>query len=118
MRPLISLLCFMAPTVVFAQQCPVTEGTLQGAWKSRSEAAFFDQMSFERQGATKTFNSWLHQRPEISGGTWKLANCVISIAHPTDKNLSFEFAVLKASKDRLQLREVGETETLVFQRIP
>ena len=115
---LISATSWLLPSATAAQPCPISEGALLGAWKAHTNAGFFDQMSFDTDGKKKVFNSWLHQRPEISGGSWVLRHCVLSVAHPTESAIAFEFAVLKASKNRLHLREVGEAETQVYQRIP
>lgn len=117
MRSFLSALLFLIPLAASAEQCPVTDKLLVGAWERKSKSGFFEEMSFEIEGKQKIFNSWLHQRPEISGGTWKLANCTIFIVHPTEKNLSVEFVVLKASKNRIHVREVGEKDTSVYQLI-
>jgi len=117
MRSFLTALLFLIPLAASAEQCPVTENSLLGAWERKSESGFFEEMSFKIEGEQKIFNSWLHHRPEISGGTWKLANCTIFIAHPTEKSLSVEFVVLKASKNRVHVREVGEKDTSVYQLI-
>jgi len=117
MRSFITALLFLMPLAASAEQCPVTENSLLGAWERKSKSGFFEEMSFEIEGRQKTSNSWLHQRPEILGGTWKLTNCTIFIAHPTEKNITVEFAVLKASKNRIYVREVGENDTSVYQLI-
>lgn len=117
MRTLITALLFLMPLAASAEQCPVTENSLLGAWERKSKSGFFEEMSFEIEGRQKDFNSWLHQRPEILGGTWKLTNCTIFIAHPIEKNITVEFAVLKASKNRIYVRKVGEKDTSIYQLI-
>ena len=117
MRSFLAALLFLIPLAASAEQCPVTENSLVGAWERKSKSGFFEEMSFEIEGKQRLFNSWLHQRPEISGGTWKLENCTIFIAHPTEQNLSVEFAVLKASKNRIHVHEVGEKDISVYQLI-
>lgn len=110
-------LLILIPVAASAEQCPVTENSLLGAWERKSNSGFFEEMSFEIDGKQKIFNSWLHRRPEISGGTWKLENCTVLISHPTEKNVSVDFVVLKASKNRINVREVGEKDISVYQRI-
>ncbi len=117
MRSFLTALLFLIPLAASAEQCPVTENSLVGAWERKSKSGFFEEMSFNIEGKQKVFNSWLHQRPEISGGTWKFADCTILIVHPTEKNLSVEFVVLKASKNRIHVREVGAKDTSVYQLI-
>ena len=117
MRCFLTALLFFIPLAASAEQCPVTDKSLVGDWERQSKSGFFEEMSFEIEGKQKIFNSWLHQRPEISGGTWKLKNCTIFIIHPTEKNLSVEFAVLKASKNRIHVRDVSEKDISVYQLI-
>lgn len=117
MRPILIALLFFIPLVATAEQCAITEKSLVGVWKRKSEFGFFEEMSFEIDKKQKIFDSWLHQRPEISGGNWKLANCTVFISHPTEKNLSFKLDVVKASKERIYFREVGENGISVYQRI-
>lgn len=117
MPSILATLLFLIPLAASAEQCPATEKSLLGAWELKSKAGFFEQMSFEIEGKQKIFNSWLHQRPEILGGTWRLENCVIFIADPALKNFSVDFVVLKASKNRMDVREVGESDVSVYQRI-
>ena len=117
MRSFITALLFLMSQAASAEQCPITENSLLGAWERKSKFGFYEEMSFGIEGKQKTFNSWLHQRPEISGGTWKLSKCTIFIAHRTEKDISVEFEVLKASKNRIYVREVGEQETSVYQLI-
>lgn len=117
MHSIIATLLFLIPLVASAQQCPVAAHSLLGAWERKSNTGFFEQISFEMDGDQKVFNSWLHQRPEISEGTWKLENCTIFITHPTLENFAVDWVVLKASKNRITVREVGENEVSVYQRI-
>lgn len=117
MHPILASLLLLTPMAVLAGPCPVTEKSLQGAWKRQSNSGFFDEMSFQLDGKHHIFNSWLHQRPEIAGGSWKLENCTIRIAHPTESNLAVDFVVLKTSKNRIVVREVGETDISTYQHI-
>ncbi len=117
MHSILAILLVLIPLAASAQQCPVAAPSLLGAWERKSNSGFFEQISFEMDGDQKIFNSWLHQRPEISGGTWKLEKCTIFIAHPTLENFSVDLVVLKASKNRITVREVGENDVSVYQRI-
>lgn len=117
MRPILIALLFFIPLVATAEQCAITERSLVGVWERKSEFGFFEEMSFEIDKKQKIFDSWLHQRPEISGGTWKLANCTVFISHPTDKNPSIKLEVVKVSKNRIYFREVGEKDISVYQLI-
>ena len=100
-----------------AGQCPLTEPALLGGWKRVTDAGFFEVMAFEIEGGKRTFNSWLHQRPEFTDGSWALENCRLTIRHSTEERLTHTFAVRRASPNRLYLREVGEKKTIVYRRI-
>lgn len=96
--------------------CPVSEKTLIGSWENVS-GGFFEEMAFEYSGAKQEFNSWLHHRPEISGGTWKIENCTIFIRHPTEEKMSFAFKIVQFHGDRIYLREDRDKNDAVYKRI-
>jgi hypothetical protein len=100
----ILLLCTLP--AVAADKCNVTEKNLAGAWAQVSNG-FFEEMEFTTEGGARVFNSWLHERPEIGGGTWSLENCVLKIAKPGDPALSFEYQAAIV-RGRLSLMEKGE----------
>jgi uncharacterized protein len=80
--------------------CPVSEKTLIGYWENVS-GGIFEEMAFGYSGSDRTFNSWLHQRPEIAGGTWKIEDCAIFIRHPTEAKMSYTFKVGRRREDRI-----------------
>ena len=96
--------------------CPLSEKELLGAWENVS-GGFFQEMAFERSGSKREFNSWLHQRPEISGGTWTFENCTVHIRHPDEERMRFWFRVVRARGDRIYLREDGRRKVAVYKRI-
>jgi len=91
-----------------AKTCNVTESSLIGAWQHANQAGFFEQMEFQKDGTQKGFNSWLHERPEISGGTWTLKDCVLQISDSIEGGFSFTYIVRQPRADRLELKEHGE----------
>jgi hypothetical protein len=117
MHSILVVLLLFTPLAVIAGQCPVTEKSLQGAWERKSESGFFEEMTFKIEGTHHVFNSWLHQRLEFSGGSWKLENCTLHIAHPTEKDLTVDFVVVKASQNRIFVHEVGDKEVSTYQLI-
>ncbi len=96
--------------------CPVSEKMLVGSWESES-AGFFEEMAFEYAGSKREFNSWLHQRPEIMGGSWKIEKCTLYIRHPTEEKMNFAFPYVRMRGDRLYLREDGDQSDAVYKRI-
>ena len=97
--------------------CPLTEAKLRGAWERVSDAGFFEEMAFDYADGERTFDSWLHHRPEIAGGAWRLENCVLFIRHPTEDKLNFAFTVVRVQGDRIYLREEGDKSDAVYKRI-
>ena len=100
------LLAIFTPFVQ-AKTCNVDENTLKGAWLAANIHAPFEQMEFSTEGTQKVFNSWLHERPEITGGSWRLKNCHLHIAHPSQPNLTYDFTT-KLYRGKLELKEKGE----------
>jgi hypothetical protein len=98
---------FAAPTLAIAA-CSVSSNALLGAWAHTNQTGFFEQMEFTSDGKRNSFNSWLHDRPEISGATWSLQNCVLRISNPTDPSLSFVYSASMRAGQRLELREAGQ----------
>lgn len=116
-RLLPALLCAMAPPFAVAKPCAFDERSLVGAWQQVGSGAEFEQMEFSLEGQKRIFNSWLHQRPEISGGSWSLKDCVLKVSHPTEVALSFEFKLRGTGLNQLVLQEVGESRAGRYRRI-
>jgi hypothetical protein len=70
---------FFATSVVQAAPCAVSEGEVLGSWGAVGNAGSFEQMAFERDGLQREFNSWRHDRPEVSDGRWQLEACKLTI---------------------------------------
>ena len=96
------------PLLAQAKSCGVTEARLAGAWQRSGGLGPFEQMEFATEGGRRVFNSWLHERPDISAGSWSLQACVLKISHPTEAALSFTFSARLTRNGRLQLREDAE----------
>jgi uncharacterized protein YecT (DUF1311 family) len=48
-----------------------------GSWVRVGSNGLFEEFSAGQDGG---FDSWLHHRPEVSGGTWKVSDCTIVIS--------------------------------------
>ena len=62
-------------------------------------------MSFELDGIKKVFNSWLHQRPAFTDGTWSQIVCVLRANHPTETTFYFKLSTHLNSKNALELND-------------
>jgi uncharacterized protein len=97
--------------------CPVQASDLVGAWVRRSGSGFFEEMAFGLNGAERDFNSWLHHRPEFSGGSWTFKDCHIEIKHPTEAQLGVVFVVNGYRNGQLQVTEEGEKGVSTYRRV-
>ena len=104
-----------APAPKPQPRCAVTEDMVVGPWQ-HVKGGFFQEMELAREDGRRVFNSWLHQRPEYSGGEWTLADCRLTIRIESAK-ASFEFASVRVSGNRLYLREEGAKAEAVYKRI-
>ena len=98
--------------------CPITERELLGQWIRRSNSGFHQEMAFEIGAGSRRFDSWLHGRPEFSGGSWALENCAIHIGHPSLRRLDSTLLVLGFSKGVLSLRDQQTQQAVVYVRMP
>ena len=105
-RFLLVLLLF--GSTAFAAPCDVRDAELVGGWTATGKWTFFEQMSFEREQSKQQFDSWLHDRPEISQGQWKLDNCKLTISPPSGALQSFSVAFRRG---RLTLSNGKTTST-------
>jgi hypothetical protein len=95
-------------SVSAAAACTVRPEVLRGAWALTNRAGFFEQMEFTSEGGSHVFNSWRHDRPEISGATWSLENCVLRISGPNGRSSSFVYVARMRTGQQLELRETGQ----------
>ncbi|MDB5803323.1 MAG: hypothetical protein JWN73_645 [Betaproteobacteria bacterium] len=91
-----------------ADFCEVTDDVLIGAWTIASDGGVFEQMEFTTAGEQNFFNSWLHERPEISNATWTLENCTLRITKANDPSHPLVFTTSIGTGQRLELREKGQ----------
>jgi hypothetical protein len=96
-------------------RCTVTEAMVAGPWQS-VKGGSFEEFALEREDGRRVFNSWLHQRPEYSGGEWTLKDCRLTI-RVEGAGASFEYASVRVAGNRLYLREAGEKAEAVYKRI-
>ena len=113
---LLALLWLAAANAQPKAKCAVTEDMVAGAWESVKGASFFQEMELAREDGKRVFSSWLHQRPEFSGGEWTLRDCKLTIRIESSKT-SFEYASVRVRGNRLYLREEGEKAEAVYKRI-
>ena len=96
-------------------KCAATEETVAGPWQS-VKGGFFEEFALEREDGKRVFKSWLHQRPEYSGGEWTLEDCRLTI-QVESAGTRFDFPSVRVSGSRLYLRAEGERAEAVYKRI-
>jgi hypothetical protein len=110
-----ALACVSLCAAAQKPKCAVTESMVTGPWQS-VKGGFFEEFALEHEDGKRVFNSWLHSRPEYSGGEWTLKDCRLSI-RVEGAGASFDFAGVRVSGNRLYLREEGEKVEAVYKRI-
>lgn len=95
--------------------CPMSEETLVGPWEQVS-GGIFEEISFELTGSNRVFNSWLHQRPDITGGTWKINDCTLIIQHATQEKMKYSFRIVRVEGDKIYLRDPKNKTDSVYKR--
>jgi hypothetical protein len=109
-----SLLC---TTPAFANPCRVVERHLLGAWK-RDGSGSFEEIEFSRAGATRTFDSWLHHRPDMLGARWWIRGCALSIFDTRDTNISYDYYIVRLTRTTLTLRDIEDKSLTRYRRLP
>lgn len=92
------------------------EDRLLGNWACVSGPCGDPEIQFALEDGRRVYNSWLHQRPSASGGSWKLDGRKLSIeccARPSPD----EWVVMRVSVQHLHLRPAGGKESAVFRRL-
>ncbi|MDM0056466.1 hypothetical protein [Variovorax fucosicus] len=112
---LVAALLVATASAVAAPVCAVRAHDLLGSWQSGSGP--FEQMAFSMDNGRPLFNSWLHDRPDVSGGSWQLTGCALRISSGRgDAQWNLEVATLSAK--RLTVRERGQRKLTTYRRIP
>ena len=97
--------------------CPLQEASLVGVWVRRSGSGFFEEMAFGMDGTERGFDSWLHHRPEFSGGSWALTDCSIYIKHPSEAELRIAFRVTGFRNGQLHVTEDDGRGASIYKRV-
>jgi hypothetical protein len=74
-------------------------------------------MAFGKDGTGRQFDSWLHHRPEFSGGSWVLKDCTIYIKHPSETQLGVAFTVTGFRDGQLHVTEGGERGASIYKKV-
>jgi hypothetical protein len=112
------LLLLASTSARSVQSCSVTERDLLGAWSSGGGSGFFEEFSLEKVADSRTFNSWLHESPELSNATWKLENCQLTVTPQHGEFDPFRFKVLGLKNGKLRLYDESDHIESVYVRLP
>jgi hypothetical protein len=97
-----------------AAPCNLSAQSLLGSWEGVGKPAFFEQMSFEEEGGKRTFDSWLHERPEVSGAEWDLADCTLTLRESSGSTQTFRVSL---PRGRLLLSRPDGRVTSTYRKI-
>src|SRR5262245_50088480 len=114
---LIVALALAASGCTETQRCGFADHDLLGGWVHVAGQSFFDEIAFERDETGAWFRSWLHERPEILGAPWRVADCRLTIA-PDDGTSPWVFTEVRRRGNTLLLRESADAEPWIFERVP
>lgn len=118
-RLVTALLLFATSSAVMATGgCPATEQALIGAWSRSGNAGFLEAFALEVDSGARVFNSWLHERPEISDAAWTLENCQLIVVPAHGELPPFRFTVLQLDRGRLRLRDESNDVESTYARLP
>ena len=109
----------MGSAIGLAVQCPASGGhtaeLLIGNWSCDSGPCSDEEIAFSIEDGKPTYNSWLHERPSASGGTWQLNGDRLLVE--CCAGLSYEWEIVAVTDKELAMRESGASEDTVFKRI-
>ena len=113
-RDLLAFLLAATSLTPAAARCNVTPQALLGAWQAVGDRAFFEQMAFESRGGEQRFDSWLHERPEVSEAQWDLAECALTIREKSGITQTFRVSLRGG---QLTLASAGEKSMSTYRKI-
>jgi len=117
MRKIVAFLALLAASgSAQSTDCPTTELGLVGTWSRASDSGFFEEFSLESAAGSRTFNSWLGQRPEISDATWSLKGCQLVVTPQHGQFGPFRFKVIGLKHGKLRLYDVLDHIESIYLR--
>jgi len=112
--PLLGWLCSLVLGLAWANplfaagdgDCTGLEDQLIGVWQNTGGPGFFEAMSFSTDGQSRRFDSWLHDRPDVTDASWSVEGCRLVISTRGDGLGPFEYSIAMDTHElRLQERE-------------
>jgi hypothetical protein len=107
---------WLVPPASAQKKGPTLEDRLLGNWACVSGPCGDPEIQFARDDGRRVYNSWLHERPSASGGSWTLAGNRLSMSCCGHASPS-EWVVMRVSEKHLHLRPAGSKENAVFRRL-
>ena len=114
-KQIVQLTSLQTKTLGSDSTCPMSEKKLVGPWEQVS-GGIFEEMTFEFTGSKRVFNSWLHQRPDITGGMWKIDGCTLIIQHATEEKMKYAYLIVRVQGDKIYLRDPKNKTDSVYKR--
>jgi uncharacterized protein YecT (DUF1311 family) len=92
--------------------CKAQQPKFVGVWARHNGGGFFEEFV---AGPDGSLDSWLHQRPEFSGATWKLNGCDVVISNGT--GMTVEWILIDVTKTELRVLELGVPGIDIYRSI-
>jgi len=112
---LLATVC-LVPDASAQKQAPTLADRLLGNWACVSGPCDDPEIQFVIEDGKREYNSWLHERPSASGGSWTLNGRNLSITSRRHASPS-EWVVMRVSTNHLHLRPADSKTDAVFRRI-
>lgn len=115
----IRLLIYLAITLI-AMGCMQTSQKdyaeqIIGYWGCESGECPDEEVSFTVEDGIPSYNSWLHERPSASNGSWRLEDNRLNI--DCCAGLNYEYEILVLNDTKLVLRDASTSEQAHFTRL-
>lgn len=111
------LLLVMPAKAMSADRCAINEAALLGVWRNDGATGSFQEFELQKAEGVNTFNSWLHQRPELLDATWTLSGCLLVVTPGRDESPPFRFRLLELKGERLRMRDEANPTDARYTRV-
>ena len=88
---------------------------LLGDWTCDSGACPDEEISFSLEEGKFVYNSWLHSRPSVTGGSWKKEGKILTVNSET--GISDRWLILEVTPEKMRLQDQDTSEIALFSRI-
>ncbi len=99
--------------------CTISETVIIDGWKAADDSTEYEQIAFSMEDGKREFSTWMHERPEIVGGSWSLTGCTLTLDAPYAAVNKQSYGISMPNADTLWLIPPDDTDyaELRFARV-